>query len=128
MNTETPTARPGLFSSASQGMTPESWAVNQNQIHLGQQVRKISAYAQTVDATVAPPKKPVKKKKKKKVIKSAAELMPDLPSEHLDSVVASAAASPDVSVVNDPMDAMPAGGHYKELSPTYVDDLIMETV
>lgn len=109
-------------------MTPESWVMNQNQIHLGQQVRKISAYAQSVDAGVTPPKKPVKKKKKKKVIKSAAELVPDV-SEHFDSVVPSAAASPDVSVVNDPMDAVPSTSQFnKELSPTYVDDLIMETV
>lgn len=136
MNTEIPASRPGLFSSSSQrnlaaeGATTESWAINQNQIHLGQQVRKISAYAQTVDAGATPPKKPpAKKKKKKKVIKSAAELMPERPSEQLESAVASAAASPDVSVVNDPMDAMPSRGQLQELSPTaYVDDLIMETV
>lgn len=109
---------------AAEGMTPESWVINQNQIHLGQQVRKISAYAQSVDPGVTPPKKPVKKKKKRKVVKSAPELVPDVPSEHFDSVVPSAAPSPDVSVVNDPMDAGPSTSQFnKELSPTYVDEI-----
>lgn len=115
-----------------EGMKADAWVANQAQIHLGQQVRKISAYAQTTEMAATPPKKPVKKKKKKKVVKSAPELIPDIASPLLDSVAVSAAASPEVGL-NDSMDAIPlppSRSQFKrELSPTsYVDDLIMDTV
>jgi hypothetical protein len=135
-------SRPGLWATASNsqrnnpshdGNTPDpSYAFQQAQIHPGSQVRKISAYAPPAEADATPPKKPpVKKKKKKKVIKSAPELVPDMPSPLLDSVAPSSVASPDVQL-NDPMDLIPPPAQasrrvFREVSPI-VDDLIMETV
>lgn len=105
--TATNTSQRSLYTSRD-GATPDpAWTASQHaQIHLGQQVRKISAYAPApseADSTLAPPKKPAKKKKKKKVVKSAAELtadvMPSMPSPLLESVApSSVAASPDVQV------------------------------
>lgn len=134
-------SRPGLWAKASNsqrnnashdGNTPDpSYAFQQAQIHPGSQVRKISAYAPVAEADATPPKKPPVKKKKKKVIKSAPELVPDMPSPLLDSVAPSSVASPDVQL-NDPMDSIPPPAQasrrvFREVSPI-VDDLIMETV
>ncbi|KAJ9091652.1 hypothetical protein QFC19_009022 [Naganishia cerealis] len=128
-------SRPALYTSASQrnlsleGMTPEAWPINQAQIHHGQQVRKYSAFVPTPDTGVTPPKKPAKKKKKKKVVKSAPELLPDMPSPQLNSQVPSAAPSPDIMLDN-PMDGILAArdGHATHDQSPYVDDLIMDAV
>ncbi|KAJ9105416.1 hypothetical protein QFC21_001787 [Naganishia friedmannii] len=136
-NAEMP-ARPALFSSASQrnlsldGKTPETWlSGNQAQIHPGQQVRKYSAFVQAGpgDAGATPPKKPAKKKKKKKVVKSAEELVPEMPSPQLGSRIPSAAVTPDV-MLNDPMEGVSVADDEQlaiDQSP-YVDDLIMDAV
>ncbi|KAJ9120635.1 hypothetical protein QFC22_002564 [Naganishia vaughanmartiniae] len=130
-------SRPGLFSSLSQrnlsldGMTPEAWlGGNQAQIHPGQQVRKYSAFIQagTGDAGLTPPKIPAKKKKKKKVVKSAEELIPDMPSPQLASRIASAVPTPDV-MLNDPMEGVLVGEDEQAIDQSpYVDDLIMDAV
>lgn len=140
-------SRPGLWATATNTSqrdlhashdvaTPNpAWTASQHaQIHLGQQVRKISAYAPATseaDSTLPAPKKPAKKKKKKKVIKSAAELtadvMPSMPSPLMESAApSSVAASPDLQVRADPVEGVRAR-MYREVSPV-VDDLIMETV